>query len=83
MTAEPATALREQVEAFLFEEAALLDDWRLDDWVALFTDDGRYVVPTTDLPEGIPHVTRSSLTTTPPRVDSRADHRVGHPYMFG
>ena len=46
--------LREVVEDFLFQEAALLDDWRLDDWVTLFTEDARYVVPTTDLPEGNP-----------------------------
>lgn len=46
--------LREEVEDFLYEEAALLDDWRLDDWVALFTEDARYVVPTTDLPDGDP-----------------------------
>lgn len=47
-------SLRNQVEAFLFREAALLDEWRLDEWVALFTDDARYVVPSTDLPEGDP-----------------------------
>lgn len=82
MTAEPATALREQVELFLFEEAALLDDWRLDDWVALFTDDGRYVVPTTDLPEGDPardlvfiddDITR--LRARAARLTSRFAHR--------
>jgi Ring hydroxylating beta subunit len=54
--ATPATAenllLRLAVEHFLFEEAAHLDNWRLDDWLALFTEDGRYVVPTTDLPNG-------------------------------
>ena len=46
--------MREKVEDFLFREAELLDDWRLDDWVALFTEDARYVVPTTDLPDGDP-----------------------------
>ena len=50
---EPRT-LREEVEDFLYEEAALLDEWRLDDWLALFTEDARYVVPTTDLPDGNP-----------------------------
>ena len=54
MTVVGLPALRERVEAFLYEEAALLDDWRLDDWVGLFTEDARYVVPTTDLPEGDP-----------------------------
>jgi p-cumate 2,3-dioxygenase subunit beta len=46
--------LRADVEDFLYAEAALLDEWRLDEWLALFTDDARYVVPTTDLPEGDP-----------------------------
>lgn len=43
-----------EVEAFLFDEAALLDAWRLDEWLTLFTEDAQYVVPTTDLPEGDP-----------------------------
>lgn len=47
-------SLREMVEDFLYREAALLDAWRLDEWLALFTADGRYVVPTTDLPDGDP-----------------------------
>ncbi len=46
--------LREQVEDFLYQEAALLDEWRLDEWLTLFTVDARYVVPTTDLPDGDP-----------------------------
>ena len=46
--------LRLEVEDFLFEEAAILDDWRLDDWLALFSEDCRYVVPTTDKPDGNP-----------------------------
>lgn len=52
-------ALRARVEDLLFEEAALLDDWRLDDWYALFTADSRYVVPALDRPELDPD---SSLT---------------------
>ena len=46
--------LREEVEDIIYEEAALLDEWRLDEWADLFTKDARYVVPTTDLPEGDP-----------------------------
>ena len=49
-----APALREMVEDFLYHEAALLDAWRLDEWLALFTADGRYFMPTTDLPDGDP-----------------------------
>lgn len=43
---------RIEVEDFLFYEAELLDDWRLKDWLALFTDDAHYFVPSTDLPPG-------------------------------
>src|SRR5512147_251316 len=49
-----APALRAVVEEFLYREAAILDAWRLDEWLALFTADGRYLVPTTDLPDGDP-----------------------------
>ena len=54
MTADSRCASRRVVEEFLFREAALLDDWKLEEWVSLFTDDARYVVPSTDLPEGDP-----------------------------
>src|SRR4051794_25878214 len=46
--------LRLAVEHFLFEEAAHLDNWRLDEWLALFTEDAQYLVPTTDHPDGDP-----------------------------
>jgi p-cumate 2,3-dioxygenase beta subunit len=37
---------RSDVEEFLYREAALLDRWQLDDWLALFSDDAIYHVPT-------------------------------------
>lgn len=37
---------RAEYEDFLFNEAALLDEWRLDEWLALFTTDSIYEVPT-------------------------------------
>jgi p-cumate 2,3-dioxygenase beta subunit len=52
----PPVSLRQEVEDFLYEEAALLDDWRLDDWLTLFTEDARYIVPATDFPEGDPRL---------------------------
>src|SRR6476659_6543522 len=45
---------REEVEDFLFHEAALLDEWRLDEWLALLTDDAKYRVPSNDAPSGDP-----------------------------
>jgi p-cumate 2,3-dioxygenase subunit beta len=44
-----AATTRAEVEDFLYHEAALLDDWRLPEWLALFTEDARYLVPSTDL----------------------------------
>ena len=34
-----------EAERFLVEEAQLLDEWRLDDWLGLVTDDVVYQVP--------------------------------------
>ncbi|MEE8303440.1 MAG: aromatic-ring-hydroxylating dioxygenase subunit beta, partial [Candidatus Tectomicrobia bacterium] len=48
---------RAQIEDFLYHEAALLDEWRLDEWMALLTDDIVYEVPSTDIPDGDPETT--------------------------
>lgn len=45
------TVTRAELEDFLFEEAALLDDWRLDDWLALFDPGARYLVPAAGAPD--------------------------------
>ena len=62
-----------EVEAFLFEEAALLDDWRLDEWLALFTDDARYVVPVTDAREGDLRETLSIINDDMSRLRGRVE----------
>src|SRR3989442_3322295 len=36
---------RSEVEQFLYHEAWLLDHGRLDEWLALFTDDATYWIP--------------------------------------
>ena len=75
-------ALRLDAEEFLYEEAALLDDWRLDDWLALFTPDARYEVPSTDHPGGGPadalmlvSDTAAMLAARVKRLNSRKAHR--------
>lgn len=45
MADRPGALTRSAAEEFLYREAALLDDGRLDDWLALFTDDARYRLP--------------------------------------
>jgi len=50
-----ATVTRPLVEDFLYKEAALLDEWRLDEWLTLFEPGATYEVPTTDRPNADPH----------------------------
>ncbi len=50
---------RQQIEDFLFEEAALLDAWRLDEWLELLTEDATYRVPSNDRPQSDPMRTPS------------------------
>lgn len=51
MITAPLPFTRSEIEDFLFEEAALLDDWRLEEWLALYSADALYQVPATDLPK--------------------------------
>jgi p-cumate 2,3-dioxygenase beta subunit len=43
-----ANLTRVEVEDFLILEAALLNEWRLEEWRALFTEECRYLVPNTN-----------------------------------
>ena len=47
-----AVVTRAEVEDFLYQEAALLDEWKLNEWEALLTDDASYYVPPNDQLEG-------------------------------
>jgi p-cumate 2,3-dioxygenase beta subunit len=40
-----ASLTRVEAEDFLILEASLLNEWRLEEWRALFTDECRYLVP--------------------------------------
>ena len=58
MTAQiaPQTLVtRAEVEDFLYREATLLDEWRLDEWQELLTDDASYYVPSNDQPQSDHH----------------------------
>lgn len=54
MTAVDVAVSRQQVEDFLYAEAALLDGWALDDWLQLFDEDAKYEVPCNDAVDGDP-----------------------------
>jgi p-cumate 2,3-dioxygenase subunit beta len=62
-----------EVEQFLYAEAALLDEWRLEEWLALFTPDGRYLVPSTDHPETDPRETLGLINDDLVRLRGRVD----------
>jgi p-cumate 2,3-dioxygenase beta subunit len=57
MVATVSHITRSDIEDFLYEEAALLDEWRLREWLALTTEDATYEVPSTDVPDGDPRDT--------------------------
>jgi p-cumate 2,3-dioxygenase subunit beta len=69
--------LRLAVEHFLWEEAAHLDNWRLDAWLALFADDARYVVPATDAPDGDPDRDMMMIDDDLPRLRARVTRLKG------
>ncbi len=62
---------RQQVEEFLYEEAALLDAWRLDEWLALLTADAVYRVPSTDRPDADPKDTLFIIADDIHRIRAR------------
>jgi p-cumate 2,3-dioxygenase subunit beta len=69
-----ATVTREQVEDFLYAEAALLDEWRLDEWLALFDPErGGYYMPTTDHPEGDHNTDLFLIADDMPKLRSRVE----------
>lgn len=60
---------QQAAEAFLFREARLLDEGRLDDWLALFTDDCLYWLPIVDDDSGLePSIIHDDRTRLEERV---------------
>jgi p-cumate 2,3-dioxygenase beta subunit len=62
---------RQEAEDFLYHEAALLDAWKLDEWLGLLTDDARYQVPSNDAPEGDPKSTLFLIADDIQRIRGR------------
>jgi len=50
----PTDVTRAELEDLLYDEAFLLDEWRMEDWLALWEEDAQYVVPTNDNPHADP-----------------------------
>jgi len=68
---------RQEVEDFLYEEAALLDEWRLEEWLQLLTEDAAYYVPSTDVPEGDHKTTLFLIADDAMRIRSRVKQLLG------
>jgi p-cumate 2,3-dioxygenase beta subunit len=82
MTAVAVEVSRQQVEDFLYAEAALLDSWSLDDWLLLYDEDAKYEVPCNDAPDGNPDTDLllidddyARLRARVTRLNSRRAHR--------
>ncbi|MCD6075940.1 MAG: subunit beta of ring hydroxylating [Rhodospirillales bacterium] len=65
------TIARAEVEDFLYREAALLDEWRLDDWIELLTADCIYRVPPNDKPDGAAANTLYIISDDMDRIKAR------------
>jgi 3-phenylpropionate/cinnamic acid dioxygenase small subunit len=68
---------RQEVEDFLYREAALLDEWRLEEWLEILTDDAIYQVPSTDAPEGDARNTLYIIADDALRIRSRVKQLLG------
>ena len=70
----PADITRVEVEDFLFYEAELLDEWKLKEWLALFTLDANYYVPSTDVaPDASPDNNLFYIADDRFRLESRVE----------
>lgn len=68
---------REEIENFLYGEAALLDEWRLQEWLELLTDDATYQVPPTDMPDADARNTLFIIADDALRIRSRVRQLLG------
>lgn len=65
--------LSRDVERFFYWEADLLDEWKLDEWLALFLPDATYEVPTTDKLDGDPAANLFIIADTLPVLRGRVE----------
>jgi p-cumate 2,3-dioxygenase beta subunit len=68
---------RQEAEDLLYKEAALLDEWRLDEWLELLTEDATYEIPPTDVPEGDSRNTLFIIADDALRIRSRVKQLLG------
>jgi len=64
-------ATRAEIEDLLYREAALLDAWQLDHWLALLTEDAGYYVPPNDKPDADHRTTLFTIADNNARLRER------------
>jgi p-cumate 2,3-dioxygenase beta subunit len=74
LASDPNAVTVQDVEQFLYHEAALLDEWRLTEWLDLLTEDAEYEVPATDAPADGLRSHLSLVYDDRPRIDARVKH---------
>ncbi|TNE33893.1 MAG: p-cumate dioxygenase, partial [Alphaproteobacteria bacterium] len=63
---------RQDAEDFLYREARFLDEWKLIEWATLFSEDGEYLIPPLDDPDGAPGKTLFLVYDDHHRLTARA-----------
>jgi p-cumate 2,3-dioxygenase beta subunit len=61
----------EEAEQLVSLESELLDEWRLDEWLRLFTDDMIYLVPTPGMPDSCPETSLFLINDDRFRMENR------------
>jgi len=74
---KPEAFDRYRAENFLYEEAALLDEWRLREWADLFTSQGTYSIPSPDHPSGGSDTALFLVADSRSRLDERVRQLLG------
>lgn len=72
-----AAPSRAAIEDFLYHEAALLDEWRLEEWLALFRPDASYLIPALDSPNAAPQDSLYLVNDNMARLRSRVNQLEG------
>ncbi len=72
-----ALPTRQEVEELFYKEAALLDEWRLEEWLELLTEDATYRIPPTDTPQGDASNTLFIIADDAIRIRSRVKQLLG------
>jgi p-cumate 2,3-dioxygenase subunit beta len=71
MLATPGKVTIDEAQQLVALETELLDAWRLDDWLKLYTDDLIYLVPTPGMPDASPETSLFLINDDRFRMENR------------